>query len=140
MTPSIPQTVLPHNKYIPEGSDYIHNRREPESETYYVSFQHYNDKVCEIKILEKNNARNLVKDLRTIGKCCSTNDLVSNGIRLSPIYDNGDYHKLFRGLTDDVDIKEHIISSEARLFYFIVRKTFYIVAITNNHLETNKHC
>ena len=52
----------------------------------------------------------------------------------------GEYKKLFKGLEDDIELKEIKLQQSARVFYFDIEpeRTFYVVAITDNHLETDK--
>lgn len=136
----IPQgiTRLPQLTRIPDKVGEIRSPFDPETKPFLISYEYYNDKLCEIKILEKNRAKQCLQDLRMIGKC-NTNSLCGNGIDILSVCNQGDYSKLFNKLPPDIKLKEHKIQGDGRIFYFISRNLFHIVAITNNHLETNKH-
>ncbi len=54
-------------------------------------------------------------------------------------YDS-EYKKLYRGIAEGIELKEIKLQQTARIFYFDIEpeRTFYVVAITENHLETDK--
>ena len=135
----IPRWTPSKNKYIPENVSHVLTESDKEIECYHLSFQHYNDTVCEINDLVKNGSRRALLNLKTIGRCYSLSSLKSSNIDITPVDNKGAYKKIFQRLTEDVEIREHKIQSTARIFYFISDKMFYIVAITNTHIETSKH-
>jgi uncharacterized protein involved in propanediol utilization len=108
-----------------------------QDEFYFLSFNHYNEKVCEIKLLQKNCPKECILVLKRISQS-RIGSLKENNIDKFEISNCGDYQKLYNNLTKDVQIFEHKIQGESRLFYFIAASKFYVVAITNNHLETGK--
>ncbi len=93
--------------------------KDPENEIFHISFKYYNDGICEIHILEKNIARQTLKDLRKIGMCFDIQTLKANNIGIIRVTPSGAYKKLFTKLfSEDVDLKEHKIQGKSRLFYF----------------------
>lgn len=113
----------------------------PEANPYLISFAKYNDDVCEISELASNKARRAVESFKLIGtKIKSVADFQRHSVDRLPVSKAGDYRKLFRGLEDDIELKELKLQQDARIFYFDIEpeRTLYVVAITNNHLETDK--
>jgi len=137
--PPIPKWKPKKNKYIPDRVSNVPKESDPEVECYHLSFQFYNESTCEISHLVKNNARRALLNIKTIGRCYDISSLKSNNIDITPVQNAGAYKKLFRGLTDDVEMREHEVQGTSRIFYFISDKMFYLIAITNSHLETSKH-
>lgn len=113
----------------------------PEASPYVISFARYNERMCEIHLLDRNKPRKAVETFKLIGtKVCSRADFQRYSIDQIPVRREGDYKKLYGGLSDDIDLKELKLQQDARIFYFDVEpdRTFYVVAITQNHLETDK--
>lgn len=113
----------------------------PETSPYLISFAKYNDKMCEIEQLGNNKAKKAIETLKTIGtKVRSTVDFQKNYIDRIPVRYEGAYKKLFNGLSADIELKELKLQQKARIFYFDIepQRTLYIVAITENHLETEQ--
>lgn len=113
----------------------------PEGRPYFISFAKYNDKLCEISLLTSNKARRAVETFKTIGtKIRSQADFQRHSIDRIPVQDKGDYKKLYNGLSSDIQLKEIKLQQDARIFYFDIEpeRTFYVVAVTENHLETDK--
>ncbi|MBD3362696.1 hypothetical protein GF362_03185 [Candidatus Dojkabacteria bacterium] len=126
------------NKYIPEKVALNPYRGDPEGEPFLISFQFFNDKISEISSLSGSASKRFVKDIRTIGGCNNTT-LDKNNIKRQRVYCSGEYKKLFRKLPEDVEeLREHKGAQTSRLFYFYAGKYMYIIAITQNHLETKK--
>lgn len=57
-----------------------------------------------------------------------------------PVRCDGEYKKLYRDIAEGIELKEIKLQQRARIFYFDIEpeRTFYVVAITENHLETDK--
>ena len=113
----------------------------PEANPYVISFAKYNEKMCEILLLNSNKARKAIEILKTIGtKIRSTADYQRYSVDRLPVFNKGEYKKLYNGLAEDEELKEVKLQQEARIFYFDIEpeRTFYVVAITQNHLEINK--
>ena len=113
----------------------------PEVFPYVISFAKYNSKMCEISLLNSNKAKKAIETFKKVGtKIYSEKDFQRQSIDRIPVHRDGDYKKLYRGLSDDIDLKEIKLQQNARVFYFDIEpdRTFYVVAITENHLETDK--
>ena len=117
------------------------DKEEPEVSPYLISFAKYNKGMCGIEYLDSNKAKKAVTILMTIGtKIRSIADFQRNAIDRIPIYYDGDYKKLYSGLSNDVELKEIKLQQDARIFYFDIEseRMFFVVAITQSHLETKK--
>ncbi|MGD0576629.1 MAG: hypothetical protein ABSA74_00955 [Candidatus Staskawiczbacteria bacterium] len=116
-------------------------QEEPEATPYKISFIRYNDKMCEISELNSNKAKKAIETFKIIGtKIHSEADFKKYSIDRIPVHRSGEYNKLYKGLASDIDLKEIKLQEKARIFYFDIEseRTFYVVAITQNHLETDK--
>lgn len=130
-TSELPQTVAE----IPQEIE------APEANPYVISFAKYNEKMCELSQLGNNKAKKAIETLKTVGtKIRSTADYQRHSVDRIPVRCEGEYKKLFKGLEDDIELKEIKLQQSARVFYFDIEpeRTFYVVAITDNHLETDK--
>jgi len=124
---------------IPEASASSTIKKDPEEDTYLISFRYYRNDLCEIKDLIKNRGKAGLDAIKRIGQS-TFRSLYNNGINFWPVENRGVYSKLFSKLpSPDIDMKEHKLQGESRIFFFIENVNFNIVAITNDHLETNKH-
>jgi hypothetical protein len=113
----------------------------PEMYPYLISFARYNDKMCQIPLLTKNKSRKIVEVLKKIGtKIYCKADFQRENIDQIPVRKDGVYKKLYNRLKEDIELKEIKLNQGSRIFYFDVEsdKVFYVVAIMENHLETNK--
>lgn len=114
----------------------------PELRPYLISFADYNSKECEISELNASRAKCAISALRDIGtKVTTTTDFQRHGIDRIEVKYKGEYKKLFKRLSPDVELKElKLGGGDARIFYYDVEpeKTLYVVAITNSHYETDK--
>lgn len=113
----------------------------PEAIPYVISFARYNEDMCQISLLDSNKGRKAVDILKKVGtKIHSEADYQRNFIDRIPVRREGEYKKLYNGLGDDIDLKEIKLQQNARIFYFDIEpeRKFYVIAITQNHLETDK--
>lgn len=135
----IPQ-FQPKKQLIPDKVALNPNPADLETKPYLISFEYYNDSICEIRLLEKHNARRFLRDIRTIGRCNRKN-LLDNNIKCKKVYNQGAYKKLFTGQLpqDQQLLYEHEGNGSSRIFYFCVNRCFYVVTITQNHIATHKH-
>ncbi|AKM84482.1 MAG: hypothetical protein VE98_C0001G0023 [candidate division Kazan bacterium GW2011_GWA1_50_15] len=120
---------------LPEESE------APEASPYLISFAKYNERECQIADLQGNMGKKALLILKAIGtkiKCIA--DFATHNVERRPIRREGDYLKLYRGLSDDIDLHEANLQSTGRIFYFDVEpdRLLYVVAITNRHFETGK--
>lgn len=101
----------------------------------------YNKDVCELTKFNSNELRNIftkiisIKEVR-VGKEFLQEQFKGN---IKPIINSGEYSKLYKGLSEDVEIEELILGGERRMFYFLKENTVCIIAITKHHLETKKN-
>ena len=112
-----------------------------ETKPYLISFENYNERECQIKDMLKNQPKKALEIFKLIGtKILAESDFSKFGITSKPIRNEGEYLKLWKGLSPDVEIKELIVQSESRIFYHVIEavKKFYVVAITATHFETEK--
>ncbi|GEM_PF-2960077 len=128
---SIPQAaaIMPQEIEAPEVSPYV------------ISFVKYNDRMCGIADLNGNKARKAVETFKKIGtKIRSTTDYQRHSVDRIPVKYEGEYKKLYNGLPQEAELNEIKLQQDARIFYFDIEpeRTFYVVAITQNHLETDK--
>lgn len=113
----------------------------PEVIPYMISFAKYNEKMCEIEYLNSNKAKKAIETLKIIGtKVRSEADFQKHFVDRLPVNPVGEYKKLFNGIEDGIELKEIKLQQDARIFYFDIEpdRIFYVVAITQNHLETGK--
>lgn len=113
----------------------------PEGKPYVISFSKYNEKMCEITELGKNKGNRALSILKKIGmNVYSRADFSRNKIETKSVANSGGYSPLYNGLGNDVEVREMFLQSTGRIFYFDIEpeRAMYIVAIRENHLETNK--
>ena len=118
--------------------EFSENVEAPELRPYVISFEKYNDELCEIQHLEKNKGKKALEILRKIGtKVYSTADFQKLGIKSDGVQQLGEYKKIYRGIADGVEIRELFLSQTARIFYFDIEpeSKLYVVAIRQNHFE-----
>lgn len=141
----IPQKVAQSNEEadkLPLAVAEIPQETEaPEANPYVISFAKYNENMCEISQLTGNKGRKAIEIFKTIGtKIRSEADFQRYSVDRLPVRCEGEYRKLFNGLRDDIELKEIKLQQSGRIFYFDIEtnKMLYVVAITENHLETGK--
>jgi len=142
---NIPKSAIEPSKKIDELSQIAQRLPQeteaPEAIPYVISFAKYNEKMCEISGLGKNKAKKVLEILKTVGtKICSGTDYYKNCIDRIGVHCKGEYKKLYRRIPEGVGLKEIKLQGTARIFYFDIepKRTFYVVAVRENHLETKK--
>lgn len=113
----------------------------PEANPYVISFARYNEKLCEITGLGKNKGNRALSILKEIGtKVFSRSDFQKHNIQSDGIAYAGEYKKLYSGLGPDIEVRELFLQGTGRIFYFDIEteQKIYIVAIRENHFETEK--
>jgi hypothetical protein len=126
---------------IPQEVAELSTEEELEGEPYLLSFQKYNNSLCEIDNLLKNCPKRALKDLKTMGRdIFDFKDFNKYGIRTKLIKCDGEYKKLFSRLSLDRELRQHDLPGTARMFYFIseIERVIYVIAFTNRHFETDK--
>jgi hypothetical protein len=133
---------MKHKKIIP--NPHFSNQRlansvalikeKPDEGKFRISFDYYNDNLCEIDDLQTSPARKCLNKLKQIGR--STHKTLSeNNINPKTVICAGHYKELFSKLSPDVNLFEIDIGSSGRLFYFIVGSLFHIVSVKNSHFK-----
>lgn len=115
--------------------------QSPEANPYVISFAKYNERLCQINLLNSNKARRALETFKAIGtKIRSSADFQRHHIDQIPVRGEGDYRRLYNGLGNDIQLREIKLQQNARIFYFDIEpeRTLYVVAITENHFETNQ--
>lgn len=140
---NIPKPIIETiTQEIPQNAAELSSESEaPEAKPYVISFENYNKKLCELKCLGKNKAKKALEIIKEIGTkvCCST-DFQRYSIDRIPVDNSGDYRRLFNKIPEDAELKEIKLQEDARIFYYDLEpeRKFFIVAITENHFETDK--
>jgi hypothetical protein len=136
----VPQ-YLPRRQVIPAEAALQKDKSDIETKNYLISFASYKENMCQIQDLNTSCARKLLTILRNIGnKCTSYKDLSQIGLNMKPVGNQGEYNGLYKNLTEDVELFEHYLSEDARLFYFVSPvMLFEVVAIRNKHFRTDKN-
>lgn len=137
---TIPEPELPKQS-IPGKMAEVADEDEPESHPFLISFAKYNVGLCEIDRLEKNKLKKALDTMKLIGsQVYDVKDFQRKNIDMIPVRGEGDYRRLYSKLSPDIELREIKLQQNARIFYFIhePRKTMFIVAVTNNHYETDK--
>ncbi len=117
----------------------------PESKPVLISFERYNDKECELDGMENKMARKAFQTLRDIGVNVRTEaDFKYHlpKLQVVPIENSGHYRGLYKGIMDlpDIEVKEAKIDRDkGRMFFFLVERIFHVIAIRENHYETEKN-
>ena len=97
-----------------------------------------------LNITKENSEKKAFKVLRDIGVNFRTEaDFATRLPKLEviPIKPEGNYRKLYKGLADspDIEIKEAKVDRDkGRLFFFMVDRVLYVVAVRESHYETDK--
>lgn len=116
----------------------------PELVPFYISFAKYNKKECQMDGLNKKRAKKALVALRDIGINLFVFDEFMAKLpklELKYISNAGDYRKLYKGLGDIPDIEVYEIkirNEDIRIFFFVIKKVFYIVAIRESHYDTTR--
>jgi hypothetical protein len=113
----------------------------PEAIPYLISFGKYKNKLCEIDCLGKNKGNKALFILKEIGtKVFSRVDFQRHNIKTGGIANANEYKKLYSGLAQDIEVRELFLQGKSRIFYFDIEpeRILYVVAIRENHFETDK--
>jgi hypothetical protein len=126
----------------------------PEAIPYKISFEDYKSGECEIDGLNKPNAGVALKLIRDIGINLTDGGNLAASSRfindIRYIQNQGDYGNLYRGLAQDIEIREIKCKHENRnkpekaydfrLFFYTLdaERTFYVLAVRQSHYDTDK--
>ncbi|MDP3764470.1 MAG: hypothetical protein Q8Q95_02510 [bacterium] len=126
---SIPQRVTE----IPQPEE------APEAKPLLISFERYNRGECQLDGMNPKMAKKALRVVRDVGVNIKAEDDFKKclpKLEITPINNSGNYRKLYKGLFDlpDAEIKEAKIDyDKGRLFFFLIDRVFYVVAIRESH-------
>jgi hypothetical protein len=102
-----------------------------------LSFEPYNQGCCEIALIQKQDAKRLTSELRKMTKTLRKHFLCqsSSGIACKPIKESGNYACLFTGLEQDIELLEVDYTGTGRIFGYLTRNIFNVVAIKIKHIK-----
>ncbi|MBU2491286.1 MAG: hypothetical protein KJ571_01575 [Bacteroidetes bacterium] len=141
----IPQQVAERSDdgVIPDSVTQLPSDQESdETKPYVFSFEKYNKRLCEIESLHGNRSIKVLSTIKDVGmKLYTFEDFRNLKFTIQPIYNLGEYQKLFKGLDNDIELYEIKLTGSDRIFFFLIEsvKTIYIVAIKGNHFEIGKN-
>ena len=130
--------AVPKNKYFPHGTGLVVDEVDKEVRPFHISYEYYNDGECQVVALIKNRAKRALEVLRIVGRMLSVKEFHGEGVGTVSVKNMGDYARLYSGLAEDIELKEHRLQGVSRIFYFTVGRVFYPVAIRNSHYEVGK--
>ena len=109
---------------------------DTENEKVVFSFSSYEQNKCELKDLDKRDAKELTQTLQKVSELSVKNLLESkNGVDCKPVNKSGNYSNLYDNVPKDVDIREICYSNAGRIFGHIVNSVFFITAIKKKHIK-----
>jgi hypothetical protein len=111
--------------------------KEYDNHKVALSFETYNQGCCEISKIEKQDAKKLTSELRKMTSTQRKHFLsqCTSGIACKPIKESGNYAPLFTGLQRDVELLEIDYTATGRIFGFLVKNIFNVVAIKVKHIH-----
>lgn len=157
---SIPDPVLPAGPGdIPQSVAGLADTMEaPEAVPLLISFSRYNSSECEVDRGQMEvYAWDALRQIKRVGTQPGTPAEFNFGG--DHIINAGEYRKLFKGLDDpEIDMREIKLSGKrkrmdyrgrkpkevtetvgtGRIFFYVIDRTLYLVAIRANHYETDK--
>lgn len=134
---------------IPDSATVI-SENVQDGEMYSVSFSHYIQGECELKMMVENKHRDpgyALIILKNLGLFHNNLPKMQNelGYTAKKIFNSGEYQKLYNKLSRiGVDIKDTIIyeayiknECDGRMFFWIYpsKQTIYVLAIRKNHYK-----
>ncbi len=106
-----------------------------------LSFIPYKQNCCELAKLQRPEAKKLTSELKKITKTLKKHFRHQDvsGIACKPIEDGGNYSPLFVGLGKDIELLEIDYTKAGRVFGYITKNIFNVVAIKTKHIKTSKY-
>lgn len=110
--------------------------KDYENDKVFLSFEPYNQNCCEIYLIDKKDAKKLTDRLKKITTTPRKHFLYqdASGIACKPIKDSGNYKSLFNGLQKDIELLEVDYTGAGRIFGYLTKNIFNIVAIKVRHI------
>jgi|SRR3989338_277403 len=111
--------------------------KDYDNDKVVLSFEPYNQNCCEIFSLQKPDAKKLTGELKKITRTLKKHFLSqsSSGVACKPIKGSGNYAPLFNGLQKDVELLEVDYTGTGRIFGYLTRNIFNVVAIKVKHIK-----
>lgn len=134
--PSEPKKNKKGSQYsLPPDVAFQKDQKDPEDTNMAIVFDRYNHNECELhKFTRPDETKKLIKKFNVITSC-DPSTLSSTGLIKDNIERRGGYLSLYDGIEDDITLKEIQFTNTGRIFFFRVRRCFYIVAIKNRHIK-----
>jgi hypothetical protein len=108
---------------------------------FTIGHEFYNESLCEVKALKPSPLRKVIENYKKLCKCTSIMDFKQTGIDIKSINNADHYKQYYRGLGEDIELKEFDAGDSERAFFFIdpARKIIQMIALRNGHTETKKN-
>jgi hypothetical protein len=104
----------PHSRHLLANSVALIDKKADEQK-FRISFDFYNENLCEIDGLEISSAKKCLVKLKQIGRS-THKTLIENNVQPRPVHNSGAYKGLFSKLTADVSLFEIDIGKLAGCF------------------------
>lgn len=122
-------------KFLPHGAAKNPTQDDPEESLAEISYRYYDDRLCQISVLQPAAAREGLDCIKRIGSG-SIRTITERNVRTDTVTATGEYRQLFRRLDPGVEkLNHHDIGSGARVFYFLSGGKCHIVAFRNGHYK-----
>jgi len=101
------------------------------------SFESYNQNQCRIFRLDKKEAKHLTTELRKMSRVLTKHfkHQQTSGVACKAVHSSGNYAMLFNDIPQDVELLEVDYTKAGRIFGYIVKNVFNVVAVAKEHLK-----
>ncbi len=125
---------------IKAGVDNYKDRPE-DSTRFTIGYEFYRHDLCEVANLLQGPLRKTIDNYKKFCTCTNNFELRQLSIHIDDVENANDYSKFFKGLSDDVEMKEFYTGDSGRAIFFIdpMTKVIQVVAHLNTHTETKKN-
>lgn len=130
------------------ASQVSQDTEDPEAVPYSISFVRYRPDECQITGIGLENAKAALTIFRDVGvHFSSVKEFLSNetsNVEVKNVVRDGAYMTLFSSLGDEevkeIKLVERHKNIDLRIFFFSLdtNKTFYVLALKEDHLDTDK--
>jgi len=102
-----------------------------------LSFEFYNQNRCEIDKLQKSSAKKLTSELKKVSETAVKHLKSQNVSRIAckSVFRSGNYSSLFSDLSKDIELLEIDYTKSGRIFGYLLKNIFNVVAIKVRHLK-----
>lgn len=102
---------------------------------FVLNFGDYQLSACEIDQLDRTKANKLIGKFQEATSLTPRTLSASNFVR-DDVINAGDYSSLYRGLSQDIQLKEAYLAGPGRLIFYFLNNTIYVRAILSTHRRT----